>query len=297
LANPTTNQARRAQVSFSCARLTKKNKPMRAKFPPKHIPALLPETQTFLTNIIAASGGPNITQESLQAADRFVRDCYNAGIWTKLLEVYPIMGSTLQAAMVKLKYVTTATLTNNNFVAGDYTERGSSGGLNPDGTTKFLNTNFLANAIPAAAHLSAYIREDTSGASAYFIGANNAAVTEIAGIVSTVGTNRHVILGATVSAGDANGITKGFYYGERASAISLELFKDNASIGTSNTNVVPAYPAINVYLFARNNNGAAVSFQNKRASFFSIGTNMTAAERSALYNAVVNLQANLQRNV
>jgi hypothetical protein len=264
---------------------------------PPFINGLLAETQTYLANIIAVSGGVNISQETLQAVDRFVRDCYNGGFWTKLTEVYPICGSTLLAATVKLKYASVASLTNNNFVAGDYVERGSSGGLNPDGATKFLNTNYLANAIPAAMHHSVYLREDNAGAACYFIGANNAAVTEITGIASTVGTNRRMMHGGTAAGGDATGLTKGFYYGERASATSVNLYQNDVAMTPDATNTTPNLTAINVYLFARNNNGTAATFCNKRASFFSIGTNMSATERTAYYNAVVNLQTNLQRNV
>ena len=49
------------------------------------IPSVLPEILTFQNNVAAA--GSSVSMDTLQALDRFVRDCYNAGIWSKLVEV------------------------------------------------------------------------------------------------------------------------------------------------------------------------------------------------------------------
>ena len=262
---------------------------------PPFIPSVLPETQTYLNNIIGTGG--TISQETLQAIDRFVRDCYNAGVWTKLIEVYPIAGNDLNAALVKLKYAGTPTMTAVNFIGSDYAERGAFSGITGNGTTKYINTNFAATSIPNTAHMSAYVREDITTAS-YIIGANNAAVTEIAGITSTTGANRAACLGAVSTAGDGTTFLKGFAYVDRSSASAIEFFRENVSIGTNPANIIaPNYPAINVFLWARNNNGAPTSWSNRSASFFSIGNTLTATERAAFYRAVLNLQTNLQRNV
>src|SRR5687768_3351588 len=109
--------------------------------PLPRIPSYLPELQTYL-NVVASAGG-SVSMDTVQALDRFVRDCKNIGVWDKLLEVYPICGSNLITTMCKLKFVNPSfpNLTSVNLVGGDYTERGSSGRIAGDGSTKYINTN------------------------------------------------------------------------------------------------------------------------------------------------------------
>src|SRR3954469_5530176 len=68
---------------------------------PPFIPSVLPEIHAYHTFIKAS--GSSIKMETLHALDRFVRDCYNAGIWSSLIEVYPFCGDNLAGAMSKLK--------------------------------------------------------------------------------------------------------------------------------------------------------------------------------------------------
>ena len=265
---------------------------------PNHIPGVLAETQLFHTIASSYLGG-TVTMETLQAIDRFVRDCKIAGVWDKLLEVYPICGPNILAAAVKLKFVNSnlPNLALINMTVSDYAERGTNGGLLADGATKYVDCQFPTNLVPAAAHLSVYLREDISTIS-YIAGANNGAANDFIGMASFTGANRGVIMGGTQSAGDATPMNKGFYYGERVSATDLRLYFNNAQIGVTNTtNTVPAYTAANLFLHARNNNGAPAAFTNKRIAFASVGLPLTATERTAYYNAVQNLQINLQRNV
>src|SRR3954469_14825965 len=107
---------------------------------PPRTPTFLPEVLTFANQFVGSNG--TIAQETLAAIDRFVRDCYNTGIWAKLSEIYPFVGNSINGAMVKLKFVGAGSLTAVNVVSSDYTERGPSGGIAGNGTTKYLDTNF-----------------------------------------------------------------------------------------------------------------------------------------------------------
>ena len=261
------------------------------------IPSVLTETTTFL-NVASTYLGGAVTMETLQSIDRFVRDCKVAGVWDKLLEVYPFCGSNITAASAKLKYVNPSlpNVALVNFIFGDYSERGANGGLLGDGSTKYVDCQYPCNLIPAAAHVCAYLREDVSTGT-YWVGANNPGLTEILHLGSTAGTNQSGIMGTTTAVTVASAPVKGFYYLERQSATSLTLYKDNAQIGQSVVNTVPTYPALNVFAWGRNNGGAPASYVNRRLSFISIGLPMSAAERAALFAAVTSLQTNLQRNV
>src|SRR5205085_7979669 len=95
----------------------------------RHVPVRLfnLETVSYYNRVIANGG--SISDESLNAVEKFVQDCKNSLIWEKLIEVGPFAGANLNAAMVKLVYPGggSGVLTNVNFVAGDYNESGASG--------------------------------------------------------------------------------------------------------------------------------------------------------------------------
>src|SRR4051812_31690037 len=95
---------------------------------PKFIPSFLPEILSFRNNVAVGAGSNDLlSNDSLAALDRFVRDCYNTGVWNKLLEVYPFVGSNILAALIKLKFTSSVLLTGVNMVAVDYEERGANG--------------------------------------------------------------------------------------------------------------------------------------------------------------------------
>lgn len=74
------------------------------------------------------------------AISDFVTGCKTDSIWTKITEAYLLSGVTFAGVLAKLKHAGTATLTNVNFVSGDYLAAGSGAGLKSNGTTKYLDT-------------------------------------------------------------------------------------------------------------------------------------------------------------
>jgi hypothetical protein len=262
----------------------------------RYIPSFMPEVTSFQAFVKIT--GSSIRMETLQALDRFVRDCYNTGVWANLIEVYPFCGEDLTAAMTKLKnYAIAPALTAVNMVEADYTERGPTGGIAGNGSTKYVDSNYAASNFPANAHISVYLREDVPTPTQYLVGANNAGATEIAGISATAATQTSAFLGKTNGATEVASPVKGFLYAERTSPTSLILYRNNVQIGNSAINTAVAYPAMNFYIGARNNAGAASSLGNKKISFASFGLPLTAQQRSDFYNIVQAFQTNLSRNV
>ena len=254
------------------------------------------ETLQYADNI-AANGG-SISQASLVAIDTFVRACLVAGIWSKFIEVGPFAGSNLNAAMVKLVYQPAAgsVLTNSSFVAGDYVETGSNGGLASDGT-KFLNTNVQATTLPDNGHYSFYLREDvTSGGNKSLIGALDASNQYWMGAL-TPSTAVDLRYGGLTSATAAGTLAKGFYAGVREAANSLVYYRDGASIATLSSVTGTTKPAYPIFLWAFNSSGSSGGRLNARGSFYSIGQALIASEVVALHNAVRSLQLALNRAV
>jgi len=89
---------------------------------------------------LAATGG-GLPAATIRALDKFVRKGRRDGWWPKIAEIYPFCGPTLAASLVPLKRVdgSLAPLTNNSFVAGDYSESVGFGHLDIN-NTKYLDT-------------------------------------------------------------------------------------------------------------------------------------------------------------
>jgi hypothetical protein len=80
----------------------------------------------------------------------------------------------------------------------------------------------------------------------------------------------------------------------------FKLFKNNAQLGTTNTNTSsPNVTSISskIYISAANNNGTATNFSNRELAFASIGDGLTDAEALAFYNAVQTFNTTLGRQV
>jgi hypothetical protein len=82
------------------------------------------------------------------AISDFVAICKTDGTWSKITEAYLLAGVDFSGLMAKLKYDTTATLTNNGFVSGDYQAVSSGAGLTGDGSI-YLGTSLVDNTLSA----------------------------------------------------------------------------------------------------------------------------------------------------
>lgn len=264
-----------------------------------HIPVKLynPETLNYRTRILAAGG--SISESTLDAIEKFVQDCKNSNIWDKLLDVGPFAGGSLASALVKLAYPggVSSTLTNINFVSGDYIETGVNGGLAADGATKFLNTGFnLQNLLPDNCHFSFYLREDVSVAgNRSLVGAVNGVDQYWLGALTNSQTNAR--LGQALTATHAQNMSKGYYIASRQEANSLKLFKNGDLVGSDSTAVVHNKPNTNAFVFAFSNAGIGGAFIPGRGAFYSIGQALSDAEARLLHEAVQTLQRNLGREV
>lgn len=253
------------------------------------------EVLDFSARVTAAGGA--VSFRTMQCLDKFVIDARESGVWSCLKEVLPLVGSNLNAALVKLKYSNIATSASAvNFVSGDFSE---ATGLLGDGATKHLDLHYTpANLMTALVGLASYNREDTTGASIrYAIGVNDLADNYLLGSNNPATACAGYIAGP-VAALPATPYTKGFYYVDRSSSSNLKLYRDGVEIGSNSATVSLSNPGINFFAFARNNNGGgAANYLNTRVAFLAITTSMPVELREVFYRCVQTLQVNLGRAV
>jgi hypothetical protein len=251
-----------------------------------------PETLTNGFSLSDITAG-NVSERSLQHLDKFIRDCKEAGLWSKLTFLMPFIGNNLSTAIREI--ISAAATSAVNFVAGDWSE---ATGLTGNGSTKYVDTGISNTIFGVTGHIAFYQRTDNASSSTrYQFGFGNG-VQEFWLGSSNPSTTTAGRYGGATSVVDSNPTVKGLYYMERVSATDLRLYRNATQIGaTQTTNITPAPPGGNIFAWALNT-GASPSGQNQiSGSFLSIGAIMSATERATYYALVQTLQTNLGRAV
>jgi hypothetical protein len=245
------------------------------------------DSATVAYQAAIASAGGTISNASIVAIDALVKGLKADGLWSLLHEIYPFAGN-FTAALVKLKTVTAQpTLTNVNFVSGDYNE---ASGLKGNGTSKYLKTGYISGTDGVLNSASAgYWNFDTTEGQMAF-GAND-------------GTSTHQFL-APRGGGDGGKLFSDCYAGNRVtSAASVAAFRflsmsrtsstshigfaNGTSIGSNTTANTEARPTREYYLFARNFNLTPDGYSAYRMSFCFFGLGLTNPQMLSLYNRVL----------
>ena len=254
---------------------------------------------------ITANSG-SISTSVLNAADTFITTCKNSGVWDKLQRLNLFAGDQLAACLIPIinTYGGAADI-NTNFVEADYSQ---TGGLNSDGVTKRLNTNFIPNSSIGATscHLSTYIITGglgymTMGCTTY--GANN--------IQFRIGTNYNdAAVKSLVIIGDYNGganpqfqtynatgITQGFIVVTKPSVNEMYMSKSGTTY-LSNTSTyvgLTTLPTQPVYIFVNNDNGYPSQYTDANMGSYSIGSGLSLTQVSGYSFAMQNFQKALSR--
>ena len=273
-----------------------------------------PEAAAWRTAVVA-NGGTTPSATTMNAVSKFCKDIDAAGIRSKFRRLNLFCG-TSDASLVAVRTPLyrgesrTGTQygsdldTNVNFVEGDYTETGASGGLLGNGTSKDLNTGFNVSSLPGAAncHLSAYIRGTQDIASA----------RTLVGVLFNGVTDRYRLflqlsgssapnygiqteLGKATAAGIVNRINTngGLILASRTSTTSLTIYDDAVSVATVATITAETTGASPFFVFARN---GPTEYYNGRMAGYSTGAGLSDAEATSYYSAMNTFQTALSRN-
>lgn len=215
------------------------------------------------------------------AINKFVLGCKADGVWSAIKSSCILMGArTLSGALTPL--VGTAP-TNNNFVSGDYDRKT---GLKGNASTKYLDSNRNNNADPQnSQHQVVYVSvARTLGT--HFCGFSTSDLVSLASSIAI--RSRAVSAGDTATGSSGNGGFTGLNGLSRTSSTAWT-YRFNGTTTTGPTTASSSPGSGNVYVFARNNSGAA-GYVNARMAFYSLGEGLTLANLdtrvSDLYTAI-----------
>ena len=256
------------------------------------------------SRITANSGSVSINV--LNAADTFITTCKNSGVWDKLQRLNLFAGDQLAACLIPIinTYGGAADI-NTNFVEADYSQ---TGGLNSDGVTKRLNTNFIPNSSIGATscHLSTYIITGvpgyiTMGCTTY--GVNNIQF-RIATNYNDAAAKSIVIIGDYNGGANphfqtykATGITQGFVVVTKPSVNETYMSKSGTTYLSNTTTYVglTTLPTQPVYIFVNNDNGYPSQYTDATMGSYSVGSGLSLAQVSGYSFAMQNFQKALSR--
>lgn len=262
-----------------------------------------------------ANGG-SVSSTTLAAVNVFCKAVDSAGLRSLFYRLNLFCGGNLSSALVPLyrgpartgTQHGNATDTNANFVSGDYVETGSTGGLNGNGTSKYLATGlnpFDAGMVETNFHTSGYFREaiNTSGV---FIGCvNSVAARGVLFYPAYQTSGMYVRFGGLVNSGIENGslsARSGLLIGVRRPGGAgfrngVNINATSVTTGSLAWNASSASPAL--FVFGRNDAQSVpnpVPF-NGRSQSYSIGLSMTDQQAADFHAAMQAFQTALTRNV
>ena len=254
------------------------------------------DAAAFFSRVYTAGGALSYTEVS--ATETLVSDMKSAGIWTAMRAVYPMVGASAAACAQNLKSSSfTGTFTSGWTFA--------SGGVTGNGTSAYMNTNF----IPSSDYTSAtnfglflYTSSTISVVERDF-GIYTGMSAPSLSLTSKDGTNSKADLFSFATARiDVSGYNvQGFYIGSRTASNSAKLFRNGTSIGTT-TAAAGTAPSIFLVLGGANLSSSnpittVGVFSAKTFSFAGTCDGLTDTQASNFYTAVQAFQTTLSRNV
>lgn len=269
------------------------------------------DAQDWIQRVYTAGG--TVSLSTATAVNNFCNAIDNAGLRSRFYRLNLFCGDSLTTCLVPLyrgqsltgTQFGNVTDTNNNFVAADYVETGTAGGLKGNGSNKYINTGFPGNTLAAGnRHLSAYetiqnrdtrdyrslIGTQDNGGGAYYFTLTNA----------SPGTSLFAAFCANVPT-PATHTLGGHWVATDPSTSSIFVYKNGAVVSSSASAACSVTTSNAIFVFATNALSTPATtpdgWTSSRFISYSIGLGLNTTQASTYYNILRAFQAELSRNV
>lgn len=249
-----------------------------------------PNAQAF----IDAAQITDVTQAD--AINNLVLGLKYDNLWNKMTAIYPFVGGTATTHKYNLKDPRDLDAAYRLVFNGGWTH--SSTGATPNGANGYADTFFTQTSMGmfANSHISYYARTVASttgtkvemGVGTGLANSYSNLAVGFSGVISINAGSR--TLGFSVV--DARG-----YVLNSATSTSLKLYKNGSLLGTDSTTQLSSPSAFSLIIGAQSNGASRGNYTDREAAFASIGSGLTDADASNLYNRVQTYQTALSRQV
>ena len=234
-------------------------------------------------NFLSTAGITDSTEKS--AVNQLVLDLKSAGIWSKLIAIYPFVGGTSTTTKYNLKDTSTFTITWNtgfSFSSDGVTNNGT----NSSSTGINISTNLSQN----NSSISIYVGSNTAGEDKIDFGAvsgGNGIQLVSRNVANQFGGKMYTNVNDNYSNSDA----RGFYQFSRDNSSSYYAQKNTTRNTTTRTSNTP--PSVVLAIGGLPN----LAYATKQYRFASAGQALSTTEMDDFYTAVQAFQTTLGRNV
>ena len=230
-----------------------------------------------------------ISATAKNAANAYIVGLKAASLWTLIHQLYLYAGpNTLAGALVKAKGA--GTRVNGGFAGGDFSP---TLGLKGNGTSKYVNNNFLASSFNSASN-SIFIYSSSgfhvSGdaiLSGVFMGGTGTSLLALDCFISNIG---RAYRSGTYTSGNfpvlASGlITSGSVLGSRTSGNLAKLYQNGAPVASSSASVIfPSFTGDSLFSFGLNNFGNALYFSSDQRQVEAFAAGLNDSQAQALHD-------------
>lgn len=257
-----------------------------------------PDAAAFFARVTAA-GGSLTTTEQL-ATNQLVIDLKGYGIWNLMKAIYPMVGGGTGTTAAR------QAACEQNLKSSSFTGTFTSGwtfastGVNGNGSSTFMNTNFQPSLLSSSGNWFLYINNNgTNLSQTRDFGYGNYLTREVGLGVSFSGTGyglQGLYSPQQYITFTSNPVVLGFYQANQFSG-NNSIFINNSKIATRSQSFT--YENYNMYLGAQLNisTGVAATPSDRRYAFAGISDGLTDTEASNFYTAVQTFQTTLSRQV
>jgi hypothetical protein len=251
------------------------------------------DAQAFFDRVTTAGGTLSATEKS--AANTLVVQMKDAGIWSSMKAIYPMVGSSAAACAQNLK---SASFTGSFFGGVTFASTGVTG----NGATGYFDTAYnpvTQSDSQTSFYMTVYIRTNSNAGNSYDIGNASVAAlgTKFTGIITRYSSDRQYIAVADpYGTQNASTDSRGFYSGGTNGSSAQILYKNGSNV-LSGTSAQQGFESNNLYVLAVNDTAGFPTFSNKENAFASISTGLSPTQNSNLYTAVQAFQTTLGRQV
>jgi hypothetical protein len=245
------------------------------------------DAQAFFNAITAAGGSLTTTEKN--ATNTLVLDLKGYSIWTLMIGLWPVVGTTSVTQSFNLKNTAQYNLGFNG--TWTHTSAGASPGAG------YATTGIIPSVVNfqslGSIHYCLYITENYP-AGAYDIGSYTSSGGDW-GAISSFFSNGLTYVGAGTgwfTASNGGNTKKNWLWTNDGSTSTI--YRDGSSIG-SGAKTISAGSSVQLVLSANNNNGSIVDYSERSWALASIGLGMNATQAANYNTAVVAFQTALSR--
>lgn len=249
------------------------------------------DAQTFFISLEANAIELDSTQKG--AVIQLVKDFKSAGVWAKMLAIYPFIAGLPSSFKFNLKDPRDLDAAYRLTFVGSPTYSGN--GVTWNGATQYADTHLVASAVLGQnnKHISYYNR--SIGQTACLMGAGSASSADGLFPNYANGGENYSALSCSTNL-KTGGVSQGFHLVSRLSPASFSYYRNGGNSVTENT-VSDLNPAVSFTIGARNTPTGTQQHTPTNCAFATIGNGLTALEVAAMYTAVQAYQTTLNRNV